>query len=196
MCVGLLYIEGFPAMLPINYVHLLPAIYYICSPCAAAILRRRFRNNCFDWILEEFSGWVQPWFLPLTIFFYQPRSWERHCWNALGVVPACIFDVNVVWFDFFFTESVENWKYRASLLTCIECSAVLHILYHQLTKHKSQYSLSLFDSRPLLFPDKINVCFVPSLKICLLSNTIVCLLLVIALVIYSKGHHLLALNWR
>ena len=50
--------------------------------------------------------------------------------------------------DFFFTESVENWKYRASLLTCIECSAVLHILYHQLTKHKSQYGLSLFDSRP------------------------------------------------
>ena len=133
--------------------------------------------------------------LPLTIFFYQPRSWERHCWNALGVVPACIFDVNVVWFDLF-TESVENWKYRASLLTCIECSAVLHILYHQLTKHKSQYGLSLFDSRPLLFPEKINVCFVPSLKICLLSNTIVCLLLVIALVKYSKGHHLLALNWR
>ena len=54
ICVGLLYIEGFPAMLPINYVHLLPAIYYICSPCAAA----RFRNNCFDWILEEFSWWV------------------------------------------------------------------------------------------------------------------------------------------
>ena len=54
MCIGLLYIEGFPAMLPINYVHLLPAIYYICSPCAAA----RFRNNCFDWILEEFSWWV------------------------------------------------------------------------------------------------------------------------------------------
>ena len=47
-----------PAMLPINYVHLLPAIYYICSPCAAAILRSRFRNNCFDWILEEFSWWV------------------------------------------------------------------------------------------------------------------------------------------
>ena len=41
------------------------------------------------------------WWLPLTIFFYQPRSWERHCWNALGVVPACIFDVNVVWFFFY-----------------------------------------------------------------------------------------------
>ena len=56
-----------PATLPINYVHLLPAIYYICSPCAAAILRSRFRNNCFDWILEEFSWWAHPWSLQASL---------------------------------------------------------------------------------------------------------------------------------
>ena len=56
-----------PAMLPINYVHLLPAIYYICSPCAAAILRRRFRNNwtiCLNFgrILSVGAALVPPGF--------------------------------------------------------------------------------------------------------------------------------------
>ena len=92
------------------------------------------------------------WWLPLTIFFYQPRSWERHCWNALGVVPACIFDVNVVWF--FFTESVENWKYRASLLTCIECSAVLHILYSPTHQTQKLIRSESFRQPPIAAPWK------------------------------------------
>ena len=52
------------------------------------------------------------WWLPLTIFFYQPRSWERHCWNALGVVPACIFDVNVVWFFLQNQLRIENTEHH------------------------------------------------------------------------------------
>ena len=181
-------------MLPINYVHLLPAIYYICSPCAAAILRSRFRNNLlwlnFGRILLVGALGGFPW-----QFSFISRDRESVTVGMHWALCQLAYLMSML-SDFFFTESVENWKYRASLLTCIECSAVLHILYHQLNKHKSQYSLSLFDSRPLLFPEKIKICFVPSLKICLLSNTIVCLLLVIALVKYSKGHHLLALNWR
>ena len=56
--------------------------------------------------------------LPLTIFFYQPRSWERHCWNALGVVPACIFDVKtsrccLIWFFFLQNQlRIENTEHH------------------------------------------------------------------------------------
>ena len=89
----------------IIFVHRVPLQYFAGD----------FETICFDWILEEFSGWVQPWFLPLTIFFYQPRSWERHCWNALGVVPACIFDPETMLSDLIFLQNqlrIENTEHH------------------------------------------------------------------------------------
>ena len=100
-----------PAMLPINYVHLLPAIYYICSPCAAAILR----NNCFDWILEEFSWWVLL-VASLDNFLLSAEIVRASLLECIGRCASLHIwcRVNVVWFDFFLQNQlrIENKEHH------------------------------------------------------------------------------------